>query len=190
MTESQAGSPTGIVLRKRWALLTGNQTETDRLEQLRRSNVTHTREGRCMILAARGDLEGARALLQRRPAEIRKELERAPASNVFWAQLAEVEALLGHAEEAVVCARKAMELLPETIDAWRGSAGRRSLAFVHAWTGNLDLAVAEYQRLLRAPNIQRLNVHMMRHAPEFAPLRSHPRWEALLNDPKNNAPLF
>jgi len=30
----------------------------------------------------------------------------------------------------------------------------------------------------------------MRHSPLFAPLRGDPRWEALLADPKNNAPLF
>jgi hypothetical protein len=30
----------------------------------------------------------------------------------------------------------------------------------------------------------------MRHHPAFFPLRSHPGFLALLNDPKNNAPLF
>jgi hypothetical protein len=35
-----------------------------------------------------------------------------------------------------------------------------------------------------------LNVHEMRRAPEFFPLQGDPRFEALLQDRKNNAPLF
>jgi hypothetical protein len=35
-----------------------------------------------------------------------------------------------------------------------------------------------------------LNIHAMRRHPMFAPLRGDPRFEVLLNDPKNNAPLF
>ncbi len=34
------------------------------------------------------------------------------------------------------------------------------------------------------------NVHEMRHHPDFFPLQGDPRFEALLNDPKNNAPLY
>jgi hypothetical protein len=30
----------------------------------------------------------------------------------------------------------------------------------------------------------------MKHHPAYAPLQGDPRFEALLNDPKNNAPLF
>jgi len=34
------------------------------------------------------------------------------------------------------------------------------------------------------------NIYEMKRSPAFAPLRGDPRFEALLNDPKNNAPLF
>jgi len=57
--------------------------------------------------------------------------------------------------------------------------------------------LAEYARLLRTPmtqgtarNAATLNVHVMRHHPFYFPLQGDPRFEALLNDPKNNAPLF
>jgi hypothetical protein len=75
----------------------------------------------------------------------------------------------------------------------------RRLAFVYAWTGDKDRAIAEYARLLRVPysGIERnaltrtgaLNVHVMRRDPRFAPLQGDPRFEALLNNPANNAPL-
>jgi hypothetical protein len=35
-----------------------------------------------------------------------------------------------------------------------------------------------------------LSVPEMRHHPRYAPLRSEPGFEALLSDPKSNAPLF
>jgi hypothetical protein len=43
--------------------------------------------------------------------------------------------------------------------------------------------------LLRTP-YSGLNVHEMKRDPTYTPLRGDPRFEALLNDPKNNAPLF
>ena len=96
--------------------------------------------------------------------------------------------MLGHRDEALRCARQAVELVPESLDAGDGLASSRSLAFVYAWTGDKDRALAEYARLLRVPS--GLNVHEMRRSPEYFPLRGDPRFEALLNDPKNNAPLF
>jgi hypothetical protein len=64
------------------------------------------------------------------------------------------------------------------------------LAFVLAWTGEKDAAIAEYAKLFNVSSSQRPNVHEMRHHPMYHPLRSDPRFEALLNHPKNNAPLF
>ena len=57
-----------------------------------------------------------------------------------------------------------------------------------------DAAVEEYSRLLRhaAGGLlrDRSNVHCLRHGPWAWPLRDEPRFQALLADPKNNAPLF
>jgi hypothetical protein len=39
-------------------------------------------------------------------------------------------------------------------------------------------------------SITHSNVHQMRVDALYAPLRGDPRFEALLKDPKNNAPLF
>jgi hypothetical protein len=59
----------------------------------------------------------------------------------------------------------------------------------YAQTGDKDRAIAEYARLLRVPRAG-LNIHEMKCHPAYASLRGDPCFEALLNDPKNNAPLF
>ena len=65
-----------------------------------------------------------------------------------------------------------------------------ALAFAQAWTGDKEDAIAEYARAAAAPTNPSLNVHVIKRSPEFFPVRGDPRCEALLNDPKNNAPLY
>jgi hypothetical protein len=95
----------------------------------------------------------------------------------------------------VRCARKAAELLPESRDALDGTRLSANLASVYAWTGDKDRALAELARLLRTAvgwlgGSNGMSVNELKLGPGFFPLRGDPRFEALLNDPKNNAPLF
>ncbi len=106
-----------------------------------------------------------------------------------------MQAVLGHNDEALRSAHRAVELLPESRDAVNGPALSVALAFVHAWTGDKDRAIAELTRLLRVPcwvvpTGPPINVHAMRRSAWFAPLRGDPRYEALLDEPANNAPIF
>ncbi|MBI4625455.1 MAG: TIR domain-containing protein [Verrucomicrobia bacterium] len=183
LTPAQADSPTARNLRKTWALVTGNLAEYLRLEPADSRSVTTA-----IVLATQGNHIAARARLPD-PAPLRKRLETEPDNNTVWRNLSVIEALLGHADEALGCARKAVDLMPESRDTMHGPGHRATLAFVYAWTGDKDRAIAEYTRLLRVP-FSYLNVHEMKTDPAFFPLRGDPRFEALLNDPKNNAPLF
>ena len=100
---------------------------------------------------------------------------------------------MGRKEEALSCAQKAVDLVPVSVNASEGADRRADLAFVYAWTGDKDRALAEYAQLLRKPLYTGgtlVNVHVMKHHPAFLPLQGDPRFEALLNEPKNNAPLF
>ncbi len=115
-------------------------------------------------------------------------LEAQPANATLWANLALLHAFVGHDAEALRCAHKAVEIIPESVDAVLGPNQRATLAQVYAWTGDKDRAMAEAARLLRTP--YGLNVHFARITPLWLPLRDDPRFEALLADPKNNAPLF
>ena len=54
-----------------------------------------------------------------------------------------------------------------------------------------EVALAELSRLMGVPMSSGLtSVYILRDNYIFKELRGDPRWEALLNDPKNNAPLF
>jgi hypothetical protein len=61
-------------------------------------------------------------------------------------------------------------------------------AFVLAMVGEKDRAVAEFARLLKIPC--GLNVYIIRDSWAVKSFQGYPAFEALLNDPKNNAPLF
>ena len=152
--------------------------------------------GAAMVLAAQGNLAGARARLAEFPAEVKTALQLEPANASLWRGLALMEALLGQKEEALRDARKAVQLMPATFDTGDDPDGSVGLAIVYAWTGDKDAAMAELRRLVGMPyrvgegGTMNVNVHCMRTDPWWAPLRGDPRFEALLNDPKNNAPLF
>jgi TolB-like protein/cytochrome c-type biogenesis protein CcmH/NrfG len=204
--ESYANSLEGLERRKKWAFATGALDKYLLLEALKPNDASAdwSRESVLGVPAAlvrmvRGDVAGAREKLAD-VAALRARTETEPENSDVWITLGEYEALLGNKEAALRCAHRAVELDPESRDAMRGPSRSQALAFVFAWTGDKDRAIAEYARLLRVPtsayyvsnpsDISALNVHEMRRSPEFFPLRGDPRFEALLNDPKNNAPLF
>ena len=141
-------------------------------------------------MAAHGDLAGARLRLGNLPADVRAKLELDPTNDNLWGEQALMAALLGQKTEALRDARKAVELLPEALDAITEPRRSRTLAVVYAWTGDKDRAIAELTRLLRVPFGYEGSVHDLRVDAAFAPLRGDPRFEALLKDPKNSASLF
>ena len=140
------------------------------------------------ILAAQGDLAGARARVEKYPTELRGRLVQEPQNVALWNWLAQAEALLGHRDEALAAARRAREVMPESLDALAARGPRFAQAFVQAWTGDTAAACAELQQLLAMTGSS--NVHVLRNGPAFFPLKGYPAFEAILNDPKNNAPLF
>jgi len=193
-------SPLVIALRKDWAQTCGEFPEAIRLDRLQPYS-SDDPTGRAdesltaaVTLAAQGDMTAARARLEDHPEKIRARLELDQTNPTLWRWLGQMEALLGHSEEAVRCARKAVELMPESLDtAVAGPGCSAALAFVYVWTGDKDRAIAEYSRLLRGTpggRFNELNVYMLRHGPWAFPLRDDPRFQALLADPKSNAPLF
>jgi hypothetical protein len=71
-------------------------------------------------------------------------------------------------------------------DGYRAGAKAVQLAAI----GRKDEALAEVARMLSFPNLYLWSVTVLRHFLSWRALQGDPRFEALLNDPKNNEPLF
>jgi TolB-like protein len=141
-----------------------------------------------IVMAAQGDFAGARARVEKYPAELRARLVNEPQNTAVMVTLAEIESLLGHKAEALAAVQQARAIMPESLDALSGRGPHTAVAYVLAWTGDKAAACAELRQLLATGG--QLSVPSLKNGPWFAPLKGDPAFEALLADPKNKAPLF
>jgi len=141
-----------------------------------------------VVMAAQGDMAGARKRLEKYPAELRVRLANEPQNTVVLTQLAQIEALLGRKKEALAAVQQAQKLLPESLDPLSGRGPRLALAFVLAWTGDKPAACAELKQLLATGG--QPNVFWLKNGPWFAPLKDVLAFKTMLADPKNLAPVF
>ena len=187
-------SPEVVELLKGWAATIGDYAEAVRLDRIQpyfdgygtpRYDQAYTAAAN---LFAMGETAAARERLGNHPAELRAQLQREPTNSRVWSLLGSMEVILGHKDEALRCDARAAELIPESRDALEGVTNAAFRAADLDWLGEKEQALAEYARLLRLPCIDITNVHGMKR--RYSTLRGDPRFEALLNDPKNNAPLF
>jgi tetratricopeptide (TPR) repeat protein len=175
-----------------WALIKGDLAAAARLERELPEGATNNWQG-AVLAAASGDPAGARARVEQQQTKLRARLMDEPENSTLWRDLGQIEALLGRKEEALTAARKALELIPESRDALVGPVNRWGLVVTLAWTGEKEEACRELGRLLAGPwqgTSPGCFVHELRTAPWLFPLKGYPAFEAIVNDPKNNAPLF
>jgi TolB-like protein/Flp pilus assembly protein TadD len=193
LSPAERDSPVGIFYRKNWAVDRGDYAEFKRLDQLQPAFEEAEWPALSAILAAtvywvEGAPAAVRARLAPQLAELQGRVEREPTGAIPVGMLGEMEALLGRPEEAMRHIRQAMELVPDSRDSLDGPTYRYTLAQIYALTGDKEQAIAELTRLLRVP--MGSSVANIRVDPAFVKLHGDPRFEALLNDPKNHAPLF
>ena len=194
LSSDKAHTPLAVGLRKLWTVSTGDFAGYVALDrELRYVDMFGTAHGiqdtnAAFAFAALGDRVAARARAADAAANLKADLEKQPANASLWANLGGAYVLLGDRAEALRCAQKAMELVPESRDALSGPAYSLNYASCLAWLGDKDRALAELARLLRTPNGE--NIYAAKFGLSWFPLRGDPRFEALVNNPKNNAPLF
>jgi TolB-like protein/cytochrome c-type biogenesis protein CcmH/NrfG len=192
LSPAQRESPVGLYWRKEVAMFR-DYDEFKRLDA-RQPSFEEEEDPNLAVVKAAGvylahaDRAAMEARLAPHVAAWRARVVSEPANAQALAYLAEMEAMLGHPAEGLTLARKAAALLPDTRDALDGPIYRFVVAWVCAVNGDKDSAVTELTALFQtaAP----FSVHDLRAIPAFTKLRGDPRFEALLNEPKNNAPRF
>jgi hypothetical protein len=92
--------------------------------------------------------------------------------------MARAALLRGRPEDAVREARRAVEMLPASIDHVDGPDHLAMLAKAHAMAGHADSALAHLKQLLTIPSLWKAGA--IRLSPEFASLRNDPRFVKLL----------
>jgi TolB-like protein/Flp pilus assembly protein TadD len=108
-----------------------------------------------------------------------KSLREAPEDPARHAQHGLILAALGRKEEAIAEGKRAIEMLPESRDAFDGPQFTASLAQIYAWTGETDEAFRLLDHLLSVPN--GIAVPILKLEPAWDPLRKDPRFQALID---------
>lgn len=125
-----------------------------------------------------GDEAGAREALLKARELAQKFVNEAPEESKRHSRFAEALAWLGERDAAIAEARRATELLPESIDAFDGPVATQSLAETYATLGEYDQALTIVDGLLSRPS--QLTVALLKIHPVWDPIRSDPRFIALL----------
>ena len=124
------------------------------------------------------DEPGARAAFLKAKSVVEQQLKQSPDLAEAHIQLAKVLAHLGEREGALAEAERATELLPESKDALGGPEIATAAAEVYAILGDNNGAIEILDRLLSQPS--EVTVQGLRVNPIWDPLRSDPRFQALM----------
>ena len=106
-------------------------------------------------------------------------LREAPEDPARHAQHGLILAALGRKDEAIAKGKRAVEMVPESQDAFDGPRFAGLLAEIYAWTGEFDEAFRLLDHLLAVPN--GLTIPMLKLDPAWDPLRKDPRFQALID---------
>jgi TolB-like protein/Tfp pilus assembly protein PilF len=124
------------------------------------------------------DKEKARSAFERARPSAEKALRESPDNAFRHALLGEILAGLGEKEAAIAEGKRAVDLLPESQDALSGPKATLELAKIYTWTSETDQALQLLEHSLSTPS--GITVPLLKVDPVWDPLRSDPRFQALI----------
>jgi TolB-like protein/Flp pilus assembly protein TadD len=125
-----------------------------------------------------GDKMKAQTAFEHARVTVEQLIRESPDDAARHALLGQILAALGQKDLAISEGKRAVELQPESQDAFDGPQISVSLAQIYAWVGENDEAFHLLDRLLHTPN--GITVPLLKLDPAWDPLRSDPRFDKLL----------
>ncbi len=142
------------------------------------------------VALARGDAASAQRFFMMAAPELETRARDHPDQALFHGGLGLLYAYMGRKEDAISEARRAVELEPESQDAFHGALHEAVLAQVYALTGEADQAITLIERLLTIPGpvstelTQSITQAELRLRWEWDSLRKDPRFQKMLAGPE------
>jgi TolB-like protein/DNA-binding winged helix-turn-helix (wHTH) protein/Flp pilus assembly protein TadD len=140
---------------------------------------------------AKGDFEAARRLFEAALPIVEQHVRDRPEMARQHADLGLLYAWLGRKDDALRESNRAIELEPESQNAFHGVSYSARLALVYARVGEADKALALIEHLLTTPgavnypsSASSITLAELRLRREWDPLRSNPRFEKILAGPE------
>jgi serine/threonine protein kinase/tetratricopeptide (TPR) repeat protein len=130
------------------------------------------------VYALSGQHEMARRSFESARRRLQELIVKKPDDSRYHSALGIACAGLGLREEALRAANRGAELMPATKDGWKALWRIEDLALVHAMLGQQDEAIDRLDFLLSKTG--EISTHVLRLDPRWDPLRSNPRFQALL----------
>jgi TolB-like protein/Flp pilus assembly protein TadD len=125
------------------------------------------------------DKEKARSAFERARPVAEQALRDGPDDARRHIILGMILAGLGENQGAIAEGKRALDLLPESADAFDGPRCTVALAQIYAWAGEHDQALRLLDHSLRTPN--GISIHLLKLDPVWDPLREDPRFQALID---------
>ena len=132
-----------------------------------------------ILYALMGEKDKCRPAFERARVIAEKSIREIPDDAGRHAQLGAILAGLGMKQEAINEGKRAVELLPESKDAFDGPQITVALAQIYTWTGEKDQALQLIERSLVTPN--GITVPLLKIDPVWDPIRDDPRFQALID---------
>ena len=132
------------------------------------------------VYRMKGDAEKARAAYEKVLPVAERALADSPSDAARHVVVGLVNAGLGRKEQALAAGNRAVEILPETKDAFNGPILKISLARIHTIVGQPEEAISLLENSLKTPG--GVTVSELRFDPTWDALRENPRFQKLLSE--------